>query len=83
MSGKNEMPELSFKLPSDVASKTKEIVFVLEDVDVPLPFPGLHTVCYNISPSKGGFKHREIPNKTPSKEELEKLDFKIGPNMLW
>lgn len=47
---------------SNVPPGTRELVLIVEDVDVPLPVPVVHAIAYGIAPDKGGFEAAEIPN---------------------
>ncbi|MBD5657694.1 MAG: YbhB/YbcL family Raf kinase inhibitor-like protein [Candidatus Eremiobacteraeota bacterium] len=46
---------------SGVPHATKELVLIVEDVDVPFPAPLVHAIAYGIAPSKSGFVAGEIP----------------------
>ncbi len=50
---------------SNVPSEARELVLIVEDVDVPLPAPLVHAIAYGISPSKEGFAAAEIPRIKP------------------
>jgi phosphatidylethanolamine-binding protein (PEBP) family uncharacterized protein len=47
---------------SNVPPHTRELVLIVEDVDVPLPAPVVHAIAYGMSPGKTGLAAGEIPN---------------------
>ncbi len=49
---------------SNVPAQAKELVLIVEDVDVPFPVPLVHALAYGITPSKTGFAAGEIPKLT-------------------
>jgi phosphatidylethanolamine-binding protein (PEBP) family uncharacterized protein len=62
---------------SNVPAETRELVVIVEDVDVPFPAPLVHAIAYGISPAKRGFAAGEIPKLgigTPSRI----LDAELG-----
>lgn len=46
---------------SNVPPQAKELVLIVEDVDVPFPAPLVHAIAYAISPAKTSFAAGEIP----------------------
>ncbi len=46
---------------SNVPANARELVLIVEDADVPLRAPLVHTILYAIPPSKGGIEAGDIP----------------------
>ncbi len=54
---------------SNVPSNARDLVLIVEDVDVPLPAPLVHTILYEMSPTKRGMDAGDIPNVQPRNPE--------------
>ncbi|CDK24907.1 unnamed protein product [Kuraishia capsulata CBS 1993] len=63
--GENSSPPLSIK---NVPAEAKSLVWVMQDIDVPLPIKGTHFIAYGINPktseySKGWFSTESEPEQ--------------------
>ena len=56
--GANVSPPLRWE---GLPPRTRSVVLLVEDADIPLPRPLVHLIVHSISPGKGGFAEGEIP----------------------
>jgi Raf kinase inhibitor-like YbhB/YbcL family protein len=60
ISGEDISPPLEW---GNLPSGTRELVLIVQDFDVPMPFPMVHLVAYGLSPSKQGLVEGALPSK--------------------
>jgi len=79
--GRDLIPSLSWSLPASIASSSvKEYLVVVQDADVPIPFPIMHAAYYAIPASKTSITPGDL-EKEGKEGHLLKGGFKYAKNL--